>query len=168
MGRFNNSSTGRGRGRGRSGRWHNNTRENNKKKKSLEDHYFYVGSSKQASDFEVTYEFLINYIKRTYIRGNDIAEALRIMELPSTVGWKPILNTSTESDPEDKKREDRQFELEHKAEYDEYMKRKRTFEENSFKAYADIWARCNKAMKSKIESRKDYESEVYNKPIKLI
>ena len=90
------------------------------------------------------------------------------MELPSTVGWKPILNVSTESDAEDKKREDRQFELEHKAEYDEYMKRKRTFEENSFKAYADIWARCNKAMKSKIESRKDYESEVYNKPIKLI
>ena len=90
------------------------------------------------------------------------------MTLPSTDNQKPRIYVSTESDPDDKNREDRQFELDYKAAYDKYMKQKRTFEENSVKAYAEIWVTCNKAMKSKIESRKDYEKQVYNKPIKLI
>ena len=85
MGRFNSNShqSSRGRGRGRTSyRQSNNV--TTKKKKTLEDYYFYVGSSKQASDFETTYDFLLNYIKRTYTRGNDIAEALRKMESPDT------------------------------------------------------------------------------------
>ena len=48
------------------------------------------------------------------------------------------------------------------------MKRTRAYEENCYKAYTEIWAGCNKAMKAKTESRKDYDSVVYNKPIKLI
>ena len=52
-------------------------------------------------------------------------------------------------------------ELDYKAKYDKYMKRKRTFEENTYKAYAEIWARCNKAMRSRVESRKDYKKVVY-------
>ena len=171
MGRssYGNRTAGRGRGGGR-GSGHFNKKKDNyaKNKKTLEDHYFYVGSSKQASDFEVTFEFLVNYIKRTYIRGNDIAEALRTMKLPNTNLWKPSLQVSLNFNDADEKRENRQFELDYKAEYDEYMKRKRSFEENCYKSYAEIWARCNKAMKSKIESRKDYESEVYNKPVKLL
>ena len=166
MGRFGNRS-GRGRGRGRGDRQRNNN-EIPKKKKTLEDHYFYVGLSKQASDFETTYNFLVNYIKRTYVRGNDVAEALRNMEIPDTNNWKPNLQISTSSDADEKKREDKQYEMDYKAEYDEFMKRKRALEENGYKAYAEIWARCNKAMQSKIESRRDYESGIYNKPIKLI
>ena len=50
------------------------------------------------------------------------------MELPITDKWKPSLRESTENDANDKKREDRQFELDYKADYDEYMKRKRSFE----------------------------------------
>ena len=165
MGRTNNRRAGRGRG----GRFNNRSNGNGtKKKKTLEDHCFYVGSKKQASDFEVTYEFLVNYIKRTYDRGNDIAEALRNMRLPETNIWKPSLEVSLKTEAEDVKKESRQFELDYKAEYDEYMKRKRTFEDNCYKAYAEIWARCNKAMKAKIESRKDYESNVYNKPVNLL
>ena len=166
MGRFGNRS-GRGRGRGRGDRQRSN-KEIPKKKKTLEDHYFYVGSSKQASDFETTFNFLVNYVKRTYVRCNDIAEALRNMELPDTNNWKPKLSISKNPETDDKKREDKQNELDYKAEYDEYMKRKRILEENGYKAYAEIWARCNKAMQAKIESRREYESDIYNKPIKLI
>ena len=83
MGRFNNRTNGRGRGGGRTTRF-TNRKENPKKKKTLEDYYFYVGSSKQASDFETIYEYLVDYIKRTYNRGNDIAESLRVMNLPSS------------------------------------------------------------------------------------
>ena len=65
---------------GRGGRGWSNRKDQNKpqikKKKTLEDYWFYVGSDKQASDFETTYDFMVNYIKRTYTRGNDIVETL--------------------------------------------------------------------------------------------
>ena len=42
-------------------------------KKSVEDYVFYLGSSKQASDYETTAEYLINYIQETFDYGEDIA-----------------------------------------------------------------------------------------------
>ena len=59
---------------------------------------------------------------------------------------EPKLQFSIETDDETKKRKNRQFELEHKTEFDEYMKRKMDYEENIFKAYVAIWDRYNKAM----------------------
>jgi hypothetical protein len=50
-------------------------RNNNKdskatsKKKTLEDYYFYVGSAKQASNYESAADFIINHIKKEYERG---------------------------------------------------------------------------------------------------
>ena len=111
---------------------------------------------------------MINHIKRTYVRGNDIAEALRKLEAPDTDTWKPTLRMSTSTDDATKAQENKQYKLDYKAEYDEFMKRKRGFEENQYKAYAELWAQCNKAMKSKIEARIDYESAVYNDPIELL
>jgi hypothetical protein len=53
--------------------------------------------------------------------------------------------------------------MEYKAELDESMRRKRTYEDNTFKAYALLWKRCAKAMQNKIVSRSDYDSSVvYN------
>ena len=157
---------------GRGGRGWSNRKDQNKpqikKKKTLEDYWFYVGSDKQASDFETTYDFMVNYIKRTYTRGNDIAETLRTLIEPETDLWKPSLQVSLSSDEDEKKGENRQYELDYKAEYDEYMKRKREFVENKYKSYAELWARCNRTMQAKLEARTDYESEVYNNPINLI
>ena len=69
--------------------------------------------------------------------------------------WKPILAISTKIDAIEKVIKIHQFELEHKAEYDDCMKRKREYKTNCYKAYTEIWERCNKAMKSKIEARKN-------------
>ena len=55
-----------------------------------------------------------------------------------------------------------------KAELDEYMKRKRIYKDNKVKAYAFIWDRCTKAMQAKVQSRSDFESQVYNDPLKLL
>ena len=99
---------------------------------------------------------------------DDISETLRTLEEPNTDDWKPTLIMSKSTDTDEKQRENRQFELEYRAEYDEYMRRKREYTQNYFSAYALLWERCNKAMKAKIEARKDYESTIYNKPIKLI
>ena len=48
------------------------------------------------------------------------------------------------------------------------MKRKKKYNDNLFKAYAELWERCSKGMKAKIEARKDYEATIYNNPIELI
>jgi hypothetical protein len=37
-------------------------------KKSISDYNYYLGSAKQASDYETMTEYLINYIKKTYSR----------------------------------------------------------------------------------------------------
>jgi hypothetical protein len=139
-----------------------------KKKKSIEDYFFYVGSSKQASDFETTSEFLVNYVKKTFDRGNDVAEALRVLEPCNTDLWKPSLAFSIESDATLKAQENRQYELEYKADLDEFMRRRRSYNENLFKAYALIWERCAKAMQNKIMAQSDFESKIYNSPIELL
>eukprot|EP00957_Ditylum_brightwellii_P075679 5751252-Ditylum_brightwellii.AAC.1 len=35
-------------------------------KKSIDDYYFYIGSAKQAADYDITSKLCINYIKKTY------------------------------------------------------------------------------------------------------
>jgi hypothetical protein len=75
---------------------------------------------------------------------------------------------STETYLAVKEREDKQFVMEYKAELDGSMRRKRTYQYNTFKAYALLWERFAKAMQNTIVSRSDYESVVYNDPISLL
>ena len=165
---------GRGsRGRGGQGRGNKGGRGQGDKfqvhqKKTLEEHYFYVGSSKMASDYERTADFIINHIKITFDRGNNIAETLRTSKTYDSKQWKPVLQTSTITDADKKATEVEQFKMEYKAELDEYMKRKRIYEDNLYKAYALIWERCAKAMQNKIEARNDYKRLIYNNPIELM
>ena len=156
-GSYKGRRAGRG---GRGGRNQNNPIKEEKKKKSIEDYFFYVGSSKQASDFETTSEFLVNHVKKTFDRGNDVAEALRTLAPQETNDWKPTLKFSATEGMSEKAQEDRQLEIEFKADLDEFMKRRRMYEDNLFKAYALIWERCAKAMQNKIMSRTDFESTI--------
>ena len=158
---------GRG-GRGRGRAHHGQTKTTPAKKKTIDDYYFYLGSTKQASDFDITREFVLNHIKKEFDRGNDIAEALRTETKPDTDAWKPTLTVSSDPDPDTKAREDKQYEMEYKAELDEALRRKRVFVDNTYKAYAFIWERCAKAMQNKLLARADFEKEIYNNPIKLI
>jgi hypothetical protein len=122
----------------------------------------------QASDFETTSEFLINYIKKTFERGNDVAEALRTLTPEDTDLWKPVLQFSTVTDTVVNKQENRQHELEYKANLDEFMRRKRSYDDNLFKAYALIWERCAKAMQNKVMARSNFVISIYNDPIELL
>jgi hypothetical protein len=82
-GRFGNRKSGRGsRGRGRGGPTQTKT------KKTVEDYLFYVGSSKQASDYEITAEFVVNHVKKTFDRGNDIVEAIRTLTKIDTFEYR--------------------------------------------------------------------------------
>lgn len=140
---------------------------NANKKQFITDFNYYLGSAKQASDYETTTEFLINYIKKLYDYGNDIGSALETLVPLDTTQWKPRMRVSTEDDEATRTAENRQFEIEFKADYDTYSKRVQTYENNKTKAYALLWERCAKAMKNKIEARSDYDT-IKNNPIKLL
>ena len=58
--------------------------------------------------------------------------------------------------------------MEFKANLQEYIKQATIYKENLFKAYAFLWEKCTKGMQSKIASRKDYETKIYNNPINLL
>ena len=50
--------------------------------------------SKQSSDFDISSVFIINCIKRTFERGNNIAESLRTLSPQEKDKWKPKLANS--------------------------------------------------------------------------
>ena len=148
----------------------NNNKNKNlsKKKKSLEDYVFYIGTNKQASDFELTRKYILNHIKKTYAYGHDVSESLRTHIKIDVNSQRPTLKVSTKTDTEEKKAEEEQFKLEYKAELDECMRREKKYEANMYKAYAKMWERCSRSMKSKIEARVDYETNIYDNPINLL
>ena len=43
-------------------------------KKRIHGYQFYISMNKQAAEYEIAAEFIINFIKRTFDRGNNIAE----------------------------------------------------------------------------------------------
>jgi hypothetical protein len=91
-----------------------------------------------------------------------------MLEPQDTNLWKPTLKFSTSGDATIAQQENRQNESELKADLDEFMKRRRMYENNLFKAYALIWERCAKAMQNKIVSQKSFETTIYNDPIELL
>ena len=105
-----------------------------KQKKGINDYHFYIRTNKQASKYKNASEFMINYIKRTFDRGNDIAETLRTLSMQETEKWMPILKMSSANDESIKTRENRQYEIEYKSKLDEAIKREDKYQQNLYKA----------------------------------
>ena len=116
----------------------------------------------------MTVEHVLNHVKKTHEYGNDASESLRKLEKVKTSAWEPTLEGSTKTDPDQKKTEERRFELKHKAELDEAMRRTKKFESNLCKAHAELWERCSKSVKLKLEARNDFKSDVHDDPISLL
>jgi len=114
---------------GRSARGGSNHSNNHNKKKTIED-YYYIGSAKQASDFNLTTDQVINHTKKEYDRGVDVAEALRKGQEPDLREWQPSLRIGTTVDESIKAVENKQFKMLFKAELEEYMRMKRVFADN--------------------------------------
>jgi hypothetical protein len=108
--------SGRGRGHGRNGRApaRGSGRDSSRKsrtfpKKTLSDYQYYLGSAKQASDYEKTTEFLINYIRKTFTFGNDIGTALEELQPYDMTPHHPTLMASNSTDVKTKEAEDKQY-----------------------------------------------------------
>eukprot|EP00957_Ditylum_brightwellii_P090868 6919164-Ditylum_brightwellii.AAC.1 len=110
----------------------------------IENYIFYVGSVKQASDFDVASKFIINHIKKTFERGNNIAESLCPLTKIETSQWNPRLKSKAQEDVATRDQENKEFKLIYKVELNEALQQKGMYEENKFKAYALLWECCTK------------------------
>ena len=133
QGRGRGSRGNLSRGRGRSGRHDPNTSQSKGIiKKNLQDYQYYLGSAKQASDYEATTSYLINQIKKTYAYGNDIATALDQLQHVDLSPFKPTLQSSQSKEEDVKALENEQFRLEFKTLFDVYVKREQMYLMNIF------------------------------------
>ena len=80
----------------------------------------------------------------------------------------PTLKMSVATDQKILSRENKQHELEYKARFEQAMKRVEQYNQNLYKAYAFLWEKCSRAMQNKIAGPKEYDTEIYNNPFKLL
>ena len=111
-------------------------RKTNKSQKGINDFQFYIGTNQQASEYETAAEFIINYIQRTFDRGNNIPKTLQTLTVQDSNKWMSILKMSNATDQSMVTRKNEQFELEYKALLDDAIKRIDKYNQNMFKAYA--------------------------------
>ena len=78
----------------------------------MDDYFFYVVSSKQASDYEIIAELVVNNIKNTSDQENDDSDTLRTLAKSDTDVSNPTLKISYNTDASIKEREEKQFVME--------------------------------------------------------
>ena len=171
--------SGRGRG-GRGGRGASRANDARKRganagnadkatnKKHVDDYIYFLGSVRQAADYETTTAYLTNHIMKTFSFGNDVATALTTLQPFDLTPHKPKLQMSTAEDRQEKAAENEQFKMEFLGDYDAYKKRQQALESNMTKAYAFLWTHCAKAMQHKIEGMTDFSTVIDKDPIELL
>jgi hypothetical protein len=85
-------------------------------KRTLVDNVYYLGSVKQAYDYESTTDILINYVKKTFDYGKAIGTVLETLQEVDLNEFKPSLTVSLNQDEVIRMAEDKQFEMKLKAE----------------------------------------------------
>ena len=129
----------------------------------------YVGSAKQASDYITVSSFLLNHVRRTFNKGQDIADAIENeQEIDFSKEAPAPLKTSASEKKEDQERETLQFGKQFEVECALHSKRVQQCRDNEGAAAATLWNQCSNVMKSKIQSRKDYDTNVKGDPTKLL
>ena len=75
---------------------------------------------------------------------------------------------STDTDINNATRENKTCEMKYEADYNECIKRKISYNNNKINASALLWERCAKIMQNKISTRVDFETKIYDNPVKLL
>ena len=66
------------------------------------------------------------------------------------------------------KKEQHQFHVEFEIDHKMHQERIALYEDNKNKATALLWSQCTATMRSKLQSRPEFEKEIRNDPIKLL
>ena len=97
-----------------------------------------TGGTKQASNYEKTTKFLINYIKGEFLNGNDIIEFLRKLEYTDPKKWYLKVEENNKIDPTRKNIRDKEVQMAFKTKLDAVIKIEFIYERNRTKVYSLI------------------------------
>ena len=172
----NNRRNNGSRGNQRNGNNRRNNQNNNRSQRSnqkefkgdcddLKGKVYFIGNMKQADNYNNTTEAILSYIQRTYDYGNDIMDALDELEDKDFAALMPKKAALGDKATDDEK-EVAVMIL--KSEVQKFVERKQKYTNNMHKAYALILGQCTKALKGKLESRKDWENGIKNNAINLL
>ncbi|MGL5935619.1 MAG: hypothetical protein ACRCZI_08340, partial [Cetobacterium sp.] len=128
---------------------------------------FTIGSSKAASDFPVILQYIINHLRITLTRGEDVAQALEDRTEFDFSQSRPKLEKSIETDQDRKAHEEKELQAIFNAEISDFVKRKAQYQANLTNAYGTIFGQCSKALQQKLQERTDWAT-IKSDPIKLI
>ena len=177
---YNNGGRGNGGGRGNRNRNRNTNQKKKKDKtsksnKTLKDHHYYVGSAKSATDYVTVTNYILNYIRRTYKKGGDVADALETFKEIDFTNVKPAmavvpLKKPDGTDYSDEERESllRQAEREFDVDYKLYKERVTQYEDNKSQAAALLYDQCSSTMRTKLQGRDNFLTDIKTNPIKLL
>jgi hypothetical protein len=126
----------------------------------LADYIFRLGTSKQASDFELVPQFIINHIRKEYEDRNDVGDTLEDQKEVDFDKYKPSLQFSQDQDQIQRDKEDQESEKIFKAQVRVYIERKARYESNKCKAFTLIYEQCNKTLQAKMKARQSYETKI--------
>jgi hypothetical protein len=83
-----------------------------------------VGAARQASDFSIITDYLINHIRQTFKHGNDISNALDSRSDTDFGPLRPVLTFSSELNAATREREDKQNKMLYESEIKQFVERK--------------------------------------------
>ena len=152
-GRFNQN--GRGGGRGGYNRSTNYNKSYNNLKgacEELKDNVYTLGDAKQADRYTKTTEAIVNYIQRTFDKGQDAKDALVALQQTDTDQWMPENNDTRENQLTYQEKLLLQLKMK------EYMTRIEKYNDNMNKVYGLILGQCTQGVKNKLEARQDWET----------
>ena len=158
---------GQGRGRSNNNRRNNNSNSNKKKLtlpddavKELGENIYVINQSGQADKYVKTTEAILNYIQKNYKYGDDIRKALKqesdfdFDTIQPTISGDKIDTTTPKG-------------FKYKLEMERFFKRQDQYETNKTNAHGLIYGQCTLAVKSKLQSRKDW-NEIEDDVFKLL
>ena len=127
-----------------------------REKESLKDCVYDTQTARQANEFKLNTEYIINHIKqtRTHNWGADIAESLKKEECITVV--KPVRQRSTNNDKVEQEFEQESFNIEYKSENEIYKKRTQALKDNKGRTCALILSQCSDRLVARLKARKDF------------
>ena len=166
-------SQGCGRGRSRyggrgKGRSNANPKKSDNKKPEMKFYPHAVGAQSQSVTFDTAKDYIVQNVQKTCDHGIDIAELLEKEEMKDLSVLVPRRKVSVASDASRQVEQDG-FDIVHKVEVQEHLKRVQQLEENKTKACALIFSMyCNRVIQPCIKEHVDYESKIKNDPFELL
>lgn len=118
--------------------------------KDLQGFTYTYDSAARANQYDKTTKKITEWVEKELTFCKDIWRVMSTLKEPDTNSWKP---TAPDKDKEMTKMEESLFNEEVK----EYVLRKRTYENNTFKVYSIVLGQCSEAMKAKLEGQDDWE-----------